>query len=114
VFAGSPDWSWTSNEIVYAVDLAGLQRTPPADGVAWELFGIQPDGSGLRQITTLGGGARLHAPRWAPDGRSIEAKQYDHNAGGGRLIDPASGAVSAWLTGLEEARPLVRPVGAAS
>jgi len=109
VYAGSPDWSWTRDEIVYAVDLAGFQRTPPGDDIAWELFAVKPDGTGLRQITTLGAGARLHAPRWAPSGASIFAKQYDHNAGGGRLVDPVTGAVTAFLTGLEEARPLMRP-----
>jgi Tol biopolymer transport system component len=112
VFAGSPDWGWTSNEIVYDLSLAGLQRTPPDESVGWELFGIKPDGSGLRQITSLGGGARLLAPRWTPDGRTIVAKQYDHNAGGGRLVDPGTGAVTPWVTGLEEARPLVRPLPA--
>lgn len=110
VFAGSPDWGWTSNEIVFAVDLAGFQAVPPADDVAWELFAINPDGTGLRQVTSLGGGARLHAPRWSPDGLTILAKQYDHNAGGSRLVDPKTGAVTPWLTGLDEARPLIRPV----
>jgi len=109
VFAGSPDWGWTRDEIVYAVDLAGFQRTPPGDDIAWELFAVKPDGTGLRQITTLGAGGRLHAPRWAPSGASIIAKQYDHNAGGGRLVEPVTGDVTAFLTGLEEARPLMRP-----
>ena len=110
VFAGSPDWSWTTNEIVYAVDLADLQKTPPAETVGMELSAIKPDGSGARQITSIGGGARLHAPRWTPDGESIIAKQYDHNAGGGRLVDPLTGAVTNFVTGLEEARPLFRPL----
>jgi Tol biopolymer transport system component len=112
-FAGVPDWGWTTNEILYDISLSGFQRTPPADSVSWDLFGIKPDGTEARRITSLQGGARLLAPHWTPDGRSIIAKQYDHNAGGGRKVDPVTGVVSAYLTSLDEARPLLRPIALA-
>lgn len=113
-FAGAPDWSWATNEIAYAVDLQDLQRTPPAESTTFDLFAIRPDGTGTRRITSLPTGGRLHSPRWTPDGRGIVAKQFDHGAGGSRLVDPATGLVEPFRFGLEETRPLVRPgVGSA-
>lgn len=114
VFAGNADWSWATGEIVYEVGLLGLQRTPPDDSVAFDLFAIQPDGSGARQVTHLANGGRLHSPRWTRDGLSILAKQFDHMAGGGRLVDAVTGTVEPFMTGLNETRPLIRPVAAGS
>jgi Tol biopolymer transport system component len=112
VFAGEPDWSWATSEIAYSVGLLGLQRTPPDDSVAFDLFAIRPDGTGARQVTNLADGGRLLAPRWTPDGRSLLAKQFDHMAGGGRLVDATTGSVEPFVTGLEETRPLLRPMSA--
>jgi Tol biopolymer transport system component len=109
-FAGSPDWGWVSNEIVYAVDLQELQRIPPGEDVSFDLFAIRPGGTGARQITNLVPGGRLHSPRWTPDGEALIAKQFDHGAGGSRLVDPETGSVTAWITGLDETRPLIRPL----
>lgn len=109
-FAGAPDWGWVSNEIVYAVDLQELQRIPPGEEVSFDLFAIRPDGTGARRITNLPPGGRLLSPRWTPDGEALIAKQFDHGAGGSRLIDPETGAVTAWITGLDETRPLIRPL----
>lgn len=114
VFAGDPDWSWATGEISYSVGLLGLQRNPPDDAVAFDLFAIRPDGTGARQVTRLTNGGRLHAPRWTPDGLSLLAKQFDHMAGGGRLVDAMTGEVEPFVTGLDETRPLVRPVAAGS
>ena len=108
-YASAPDWSWATDEIVYSIELIGLKPTLEPDEETWNLFGIRPDGSAGRQITNLGDGERLHAPRWAPDGQAVIAKQFDHDAGGGRLVDAATGDVEPFRTGLDEARPLVRP-----
>lgn len=108
-FAGSPDWSRTSHEIVYAVDLQDLQRTSPGDDVAFDLFTVRSDGTGERRITSLPNGGRLHSPRWTPGGATLIAKQFDHMAGGSRLVDPATGAVEPFVFGLDETRPIPRP-----
>lgn len=111
VFASSPDWSWVTDEIVYSVELLGLKSSPDPGDETWDLFGIAPDGSGQRRITNLPVGGRLLAPRWTSDGRGIVAKQFQPETmtGGGRLIDPVTGDVEPYLTGLEETRPLLRP-----
>jgi Tol biopolymer transport system component len=108
-FASAPDWSWVRDELVYSVELAVLQRTLVPGQETSNLFAILPDGSGGKQITNVRTGERLLAPRWTPDGTGIIAKQFDHESGGGRRVDPATGEVEAFVTDLEVTRPLVRP-----
>jgi len=111
VFASSPDWGWVSDEIVYSVELLGLRASADPGNETWDLYGIRPDGSGQRRITNLPDGEHLLAPRWTPDGSALVAKQFqlETMTGGGRRIDPTTGAVEPFLTGLEETRPLLRP-----
>ncbi|TAJ99705.1 MAG: hypothetical protein EPO36_11665 [Chloroflexota bacterium] len=116
VFASSPDWGWVTDEIIYSVELLGLRASADPGNETWDLFGIQPDGSGQRRITNLPDGEHLLAPRWTPDGSGLVAKQLqlETMTGGGRRIDPTTGHVEPFLTGLEETRPLPRPTADAS
>ena len=110
-FASAPDWGWVTDEIVFSVELLGLKPVPdPAE--TWDLYGIRPDGSGSRQITSLPNGGRLLSPRWSPGGLLLIAKEFEAATmtGGGRQVDPATGEVKPFVTGLEETRPLIRPI----
>lgn len=59
-----PVWSPTGSSLVYAAALEGPER--------WELFVVDADGSGQRQVTSGGQGiVRNTQPSWSPDGASI-------------------------------------------
>jgi TolB protein len=63
--ATHPDWSAVSGEIVYQ---------SPAGG-SWDLYLINADGTGQRQLTTGPGLEGL--PRWSPDGQWIAYVSFD-------------------------------------
>jgi nucleoid-associated protein YgaU len=65
--AAHPDWSPTSDQIVYQSPKSG----------SWDLYVVNTDGSGLRQLTSDPGIEGL--PSWSPDGRWIA---YLSDAGG--------------------------------
>jgi Tol biopolymer transport system component len=111
-FASAPDWGWVTDEIVFSVELRGLKLVPDPNDEPWNLHGVRPDGSGQRRITDLPDGGRLLAPRWSPGGSLLIAKEFElaTMTGGGRRIDPATGEVERFVTGLDETRPLIRPV----
>jgi hypothetical protein len=71
------------------------------------IFTIEPDGTGLRQLTTAGGDS---APRWSPNGKSIA--YLDH---GNLWIMRASGShkrqVTSAAPGFTDARPSWSPNG---
>lgn len=113
-FAGGPDWGWMTNEIVFSEALRGYKRTPGVDDATWDLFAVHPDGTGLRQITDQPDGQRLVAVRWTPDGRALLSKRFDDAGGGGRIVDPVSGAVTPYLTDAYFTIPLPRPVATGS
>lgn len=81
---------------------------PHSCGPTWDLYGIKPDGAGLRSITNVGMGERLIAPRWSPDGTRLTA--YDFVAGGGILVDLTSGTFEPFVTTRNFTRPLIRPL----
>jgi Tol biopolymer transport system component len=109
-FASSPDWGLVTDEIVFAESLRVYQRTPDPADRAWNLFAIEPDGSGLRQITSMPPGRRMVAARWTPDGQHLVAKEYDDIASGGRLVDPATGTFEPFVTDELYSVPLPRPL----
>jgi Tol biopolymer transport system component len=111
-FASAPDWGWVTDEIVFSVELLGLKRVPDPGDETWNLHGVRPDGSEPRRVTSLPDGGRLLAPRWSPGGSLLIAKEFEAATmtGGGRRIDPTTGEVAPFVTGLEETRPLIRPV----
>lgn len=110
-FASQPDWGWATDEIVFSKDLLDGKRSPDAGDETRDLFGIQPDGSGLRQITHAAPGEQFRGPRWAPDGSAITS--YEVKLGGGIVVDPISGAFKPLVTTGDYARPVIRPLPAA-
>jgi dipeptidyl aminopeptidase/acylaminoacyl peptidase len=41
------------------------------DGTAWQIYSVEPDGSGLTQLTTMSDLEVATEPAWSPDGRQI-------------------------------------------
>jgi dipeptidyl aminopeptidase/acylaminoacyl peptidase len=69
-FMSSPDWRPDGSELVMnSYDLGNIQATDHPSNV----YGIKPDGTGLRQLThrSVDGTMRITDPRPAPDGRRI-------------------------------------------
>lgn len=108
LFGYVPDWSWTRNEIVFSTDIAREQKDFDPTGKTWDLWLIQPDGTGLRNLTKASDGHRLAAPRWTPDGTRITA--YDFATPGGIIVDAATGRFEPFVTTGNFTRPIVRPV----
>jgi Tol biopolymer transport system component len=98
-FAYNPDWGWETDEIVFDDDWA------PGD--TSNIFGIRPDGSGLRQITNAQPDEIIRGARWTPDGTRLTA--YDSRSSGA-IIDPATGVAEPFGTTGPWKRPLVRPI----
>ena len=108
MFASAPDWSWATNEIAFSRDLIETKRAPEPGDDTRDLYGIRPDGSGLRTITKARTGQALKGPRWTPNGTAITA--YDTMLPGGVLVDPATGSFEPFVTTLPFTRPVVRPM----
>lgn len=109
-FASFPDWGWATDEIVFTESLRGEQLEPTPADASWNVFGIQPDGSGFRQVTEMPPGQRLVAVRWAPGENLLVAKQFDDIAGGGRTVDPTTGRVEPFVTDAQYSVPVPRPM----
>ncbi len=84
-FQVAPDFSPDGTKIVFTGG-----ASPSAGGVpSLELYVMNADGTGLRQMTSLG--AFKSCPRWSPDGaRILVAKDADELL----VVDAASGAVT--------------------
>ena len=67
VGATFPNWSPDSKQIVYSFPV----------GDALELFIINLDGTGQRQITTFGGTSVCTPSAWSPDGKWISFRRTD-------------------------------------
>lgn len=107
-FASPPDWGWVTGEIVFSTNLLDEKRTPDPGDDTRELYGINPDGSGLRAITHAQAGQAFRSPRWTPDGTAITA--YDTSLGGAVTVDPETGAVRPFVTTAPYTPPVVRPI----
>jgi Tol biopolymer transport system component len=97
-----------TDEIVFATDIAGLQKDFDSTGVTWDLWLIKPDGTGLRKLTTGAPRHQFGSPRWAPDGKHVTA--YDHAIPGGVIVDRATGTSQPFVTTGDDTRPTIRPV----
>ena len=109
-YAYSADWSWATGALVFSVEGQGYAWTDPKVS-HWDLFEIQPDGSGRRTITNVGDVRRLYLPMWSSDGSSIAATldTTPDEAGGDLVvvIDAATGVITP--LGPEGARTRIRP-----
>jgi CSLREA domain-containing protein len=88
-----PAWEPTGNRIVFT-------RSPEQQGE--EIWIVNSDGSGLKQLTFPPSGWRDRTPEWSPDGTKIVFTRETSYPGGGQLyvIEPQGGTASP-LTTLE-------------
>jgi len=88
------DWNWATGALVFSVEAQGYASPDPRVS-PWDLFEIQPDGTGRRTITDVGEGQRLLLPRWSPDGSLIAASLDTAPTAPSRLVgvvvDPVTG-----------------------
>lgn len=96
-YAYAADWNWVAGALVFSVE-AQEYASPEQKVSPWDLFEIQPDGSGRRAITDIGQ-RRLLLPMWSSDG-SLIAATLDTTPGepGGQhgvVVDPVTGAITA-------------------
>jgi Tol biopolymer transport system component len=73
----------TSGEIVFGTPFV-------AEGTASDAYAIQPDGTGLRQITHVAVGEQIRGPKWTPDGTMLLANSTTQ---GHVTIDPITGEI---------------------
>jgi Tol biopolymer transport system component len=82
-----PDWSPNGSSILFTVEL-------PAHRAA--VYGIHPDGSGLRRV--LPDSISLRCPSWAPDGRQFAVSAYRAGRSSIVAVDVESGAARTLLS----------------
>jgi Tol biopolymer transport system component len=109
-FAYSADWNWVTGALVFSVEGQGYAWSDPKVS-PWDLFEIQPDGSGRRTITNVADEQRLYLPMWSSDGSLIAASlDTTPNEFGGSLVvvvDAKTGVVTP--LGPEGGRARLRP-----
>lgn len=71
---GTPSWSPNGTSIVFRAGCCVAQ--PDEGGSLMQIFVIESDGSGLRQLTS-GDFVASFWPSWSPDGRRIVFSRYD-------------------------------------
>jgi Tol biopolymer transport system component len=96
-FGYDADWNRATGTLVFGVQTQEYASPDPKVS-AWDLFEIQPDGTGRRAITDVGAEQRLSLPMWSADGSQIAAT-LDATVGepGGQMpviVDPATGAIA--------------------
>jgi Tol biopolymer transport system component len=100
-FAYDPDWSRSTNTLVYSTAMKGLKKLPDPGDETWNLHVIESDGSDDHPLTDVAHGERVWQPTWTPDGRfvicGVEASRE------GALVDAATGEIEV----LERLPPVV-------
>lgn len=90
------DWNWVTGALVFSVEAQEFASPDPRVS-PWDLFEIQPDGTGRRTITDVGV-QQLSLPMWSSDG-SLIAATLDTTPGqpGGQsavVVDAGTGAIT--------------------
>jgi len=107
-FASSHDWSPATDEIAFTTESIEFKKTRMPGDETWNLWGVKPDGSGLRQITSLPTGGQLRGARWMPDGLLLGS--YHVTAGQVVFVDAATGEITPGLMTGPETIPVPRPL----
>ncbi len=96
VFGYAPDWSPTTDDIVFSTETLQYRAVPQDGDDTWNLWVVTPDGSAPRRLTDVSAGERLFQPSWAPDGTSILATLESGSPSTRRIVmvDPTSGAIT--------------------
>ena len=92
LFGYAPDWNRVTGEIVFSDSTKDARKGFDAAKETEDAFVIQPDGSGLRQVTHAAPGEQIKGAKWTPDGKSLLA--YSTKTGGAVEIDPSTGAIT--------------------
>lgn len=111
LFGAHPDWSPDGSRIVFnTYDTGAFFGADKASN----LYLIDPDGTGLRQLTTMstGGALRIGQPFWSIDGTRIWVSVLREGAGRNSLawVDPTTGELHE-LADVEGKRFRERPTG---
>ena len=94
---------------MFSTEALGYQATPGPGDDTWNLHTVQPDGTGLRQLTDVASGTRIWQPSWTPDGQAVIADLEANRVG--VLVDASTGAVTVFAS-LADAvtHPRLRPI----
>lgn len=113
-----PDWSPDGSLLAtFSYDMGNQHTTPHASN----LYVIEPDGTGLRQVThsSVDGNMRIVAPRWTPDGTRLTCS-VGHSSQSNfttddlqiAFVDPAGGEPVLLRSVVHGSQPDLRPVPA--
>ncbi|MEO6571728.1 MAG: hypothetical protein ABIO83_09280 [Ilumatobacteraceae bacterium] len=110
LFGYTPDWNSATGEIVFGTSVREYAADVQPDE-AWDAWGVQPDGTLLRQITHADPGEHVRGAKWTPDGTTILAMSTTR---GMVSIDPQTGSMTP-IEGVPDSTtsPRLRPQGSA-
>ena len=96
LFGYAPDWSPTTDEIVFSTETLQYRAAPQNGDDTWNLWVVTPDGSTPRRLTDVSAGERLFQPAWTPNGTSILATLESGSPSTRRIVsvDPTSGTIT--------------------
>jgi Tol biopolymer transport system component len=105
-FAYFPDWNPVTGSIVYTPAMREFQKDVNMADETWDVFVVEPDGTGSRQVTKAADGEQFKGAKWTPDGSTILA--WSSRVGSVR-IDPESGTLEKINAPANTGAPRQRP-----
>ena len=102
----SPDWNPRTGEIVFGPTAREYQKDVNLSEETWDVFVIEPDGSGQRRVTNAADGEQFKGAKWTPDGSGILAWS---SLKGAVAINPESGAIEQLTAPQDTGSPRLRP-----
>ncbi|MEO6512145.1 MAG: hypothetical protein ABIO16_14200 [Nocardioides sp.] len=103
----APDWNTRTGEIVAGTSLREFAPNVDLGKETWDVWGLRPDGSHLRQITHASPRQRFAGAKWTPDGARILAFDFKHYTS--VEIDPVTGHASKIHGPVNTTSPKLRP-----